>query len=364
MANAEEEVDFVSFEVATVNNSVGAWSSIINMPIIPIAAANLPDGKLMTWSAHNKTVFGGQNGQTWTAVFDPSNNSASEALITNTGHDMFCPGPNILPDGRVFVSGGSNSEKTSIYNPNTGQWTATNEMNIPRGYHASVMLSSGANFVIGGSWSGGQFNKDAEIWTQKSGWYEVPGIPDDAIIDGINSIQPEHQDDYFAWLFQAPNGNIFHAGPSPKMTWIDPDGVGSYSDAGFRGNDVYSIGGTASMYDIGKILKAGGAETFEEKTPANNKAFTIDFNGNNASASATGNMAVPRTLHDAVVLPSGEVFVVGGLPTSFLFSDANSILTPELWNPNTQSCNPTIRISQPPRVHLVMMEIQIQQMMS
>ena len=355
MADAAEEVDFVSFEVSTVNNSVGAWSSIIDMPIIPIAAANLPNGKLMTWSAHNKTTFGGQNGQTWTAVFDPSNNSASQALVTNTGHDMFCPGPATLPDGRILVSGGSNSEKTSIYNPNTGNWTATNEMNIPRGYHASVSLSSGANLVIGGSWSGGQFNKDAEIWTQKSGWYEVPGLPDDVIIDGVVSSQPAHHDDYFAWLHQAPNGNIFHAGPSPKMHWIDPTGIGSYSDAGTRGNDLYSIGGTSTMYDVGKILKAGGAQTFEENTPANNKAFTIDINGNNASVSAVGNMAVPRTLHDAVVLPSGEVFVAGGLPTSFLFSDVNSILTPELWNPNTQNWTQMAPMQVPRNYHAVAM---------
>jgi len=36
----DDEVDFISFEINTVNNNVGAWSSIIDMPIIPIAAAS------------------------------------------------------------------------------------------------------------------------------------------------------------------------------------------------------------------------------------------------------------------------------------------------------------------------------------
>jgi hypothetical protein len=40
-------------------------------------------------------------------------------------------------------------------------------MNIPRGYQGAVTLSDGSAFTIGGSWSGGQGNKDADIWTEE-----------------------------------------------------------------------------------------------------------------------------------------------------------------------------------------------------
>jgi len=230
--------DFVPFEMAAVNNTDGAWSSVIQMPLVASAAANLPDGRIMTWSAKDKLSFGGNLGRTWTAIFDPSNNSANDVLISNTQHDMFCPGVSTLPDGRIMVSGGSSSDRSSIYDPGTGQWNTGDLMNIARGYHSNTTLASGATFVIGGSWSGGVGGKDAEVWTEKTGWYQLPGVPVSTITEGIVSSQPVQQDDYFPWIFAAPNGLLFHAGPSPQMHWIDASGIGSVTSAGTRGSVI------------------------------------------------------------------------------------------------------------------------------
>ena len=349
----DEEIDFVSYEVAPVNNSIGAWSSVINLPLISAAAANLPDGKVMLWSARDKFSFGGDQGKTWTAIFDPASNTATEALITNTGHDMFCPGVNTLPDGRVMVTGGSSSAKTSIYNPSTNQWSAADEMNIPRGYHSNVTLASGASLTLGGSWSGGQGNKNAEIWTSKSGWYQPEGIPFDVITDGTNSTQAPHKDDYFAWLWVAPNGKLFHAGPSQTMHWVDTDGIGGYTSAGQRGNDPYSASGTTVMYDVGKILKAGGAPTSGEGGNANNRAYTIDINNETPVVNQVGNLAFSRNVHSSVVLPSGEVLVIGGIPLGNFFSDVDSRLNAELWNPSTGNWTTMAAMDVPRNYHSI-----------
>lgn len=91
-----------AFPVAIIGNG-GEWEGPYPMPIVAAAAANLPDGRILAWSAYAKMNFGGNNGETWTAMFDPTSKQSSQELIVNTGHDMFCPGTGAFVD-RFWVS--------------------------------------------------------------------------------------------------------------------------------------------------------------------------------------------------------------------------------------------------------------------
>ena len=121
------------------------------------------------------------------------------------------------------------------------------------------------------------------------------------------------------------------------MHWIDPTGVGSYTYAGDRGNDVHAVSGTTVMYDVGKILKMGGSYTFEEGTPASDNCYSIDFNQDNVQVTQVPDMNHPRVYHNSIVLPTGEIFVVGGIALANVFSDDDSVFAPEIWNPNTNT---------------------------
>lgn len=66
---------------------------------MPVAASNLPNGKVLMWSAYAKTSFGRDRGRTQTLIFDPTALTFSERRVSNTGHDMFCPGIANLADG-------------------------------------------------------------------------------------------------------------------------------------------------------------------------------------------------------------------------------------------------------------------------
>ena len=66
------------------------------------------------------------------------------------------------------MTGGNNAEKTSIYDVNADAWIAGANMNIPRGYQSQATLSDGRIFTIGGSWSGGQGNKNGEVYQPTS----------------------------------------------------------------------------------------------------------------------------------------------------------------------------------------------------
>ena len=113
----------------------GSWSDPIEFGIVPVAVANLPDGRLLTWSSRFRFSFAEvSDGATFTEIFDPFMGTDGQALgqfTSNTDHDMFCPGINNLPDGRILSAGGSTSERTSIYDPLTGLWSVASAMNIP-----------------------------------------------------------------------------------------------------------------------------------------------------------------------------------------------------------------------------------------
>ena len=104
--------------VIAQNSTRGTWGPVINSKVNATGAANLPDGKILTWSAATKEDSGGSNGtQTYTAIFDPARNSFSDRLVNETRHDMFCPGTANLPDGRIMIAGGRTTTRTTIYDP-------------------------------------------------------------------------------------------------------------------------------------------------------------------------------------------------------------------------------------------------------
>ncbi len=325
-----------SLSPATLPSS---WTAVTALATDPIAVANLPNGNLVMWSAYDQYTFEGDigtaQGQTYTAVFNPTTMVSTEVLVTNTGDDMFCPGTANLFNGQILVNGGSSSPKTSLYNPTTSAWTADAEMNIPRGYEGDTVLTNGSVLTLGGSWSGGLGGKSAEVWTAGAGWTELTGVP----ATNITGPDPAgvYRGDNHLWLFAAPNGEVFHAGPSAQMNWITTTGAGSITSAGNRGNDPYAINGKAVLYDVGMIMKTGGAPAYSDAYAQAN-TYLININNGTAGVTVTeiAPMAYPRAFANGVVLPNGQVVIIGGQTYAVPFTDTTAILTPEIWDPVTR----------------------------
>jgi large repetitive protein len=310
------------------------WSPLVQIPIVPISAANLPDGRLLLWSAEDRFNFSYDVGRTYTVLHDPITGQSTERLLTETGHDMFCPGTTNLPDGRILVNGGLSAAKTSIFDYSTNNWSTAAAMNIPRGYPGNTLLADGSVLTLGGSWSGGVGNKHGEIWTEANGWRQMAGIPVDRMLSTDRST--DFSLDSHMWLIPTGNGQVLHAGPTAQMNWINTRGQGQVKPAGSRGDDVFSISGNAVMFDTGKILKVGGVASYQG-TASNSNSFIIEANNGVASARRIGSMAYPRTFHNSVVLPNGQVIVLGGQTLPIVFSDSNSVLVPELFDPATET---------------------------
>lgn len=77
-------------QILTVSGQEGFWEGPYELPVIPAAVANLPDGKLLMWSAYDLLDSNRRgNGQTWTAIWDPNQPDVKPegVLVKTTGHD-------------------------------------------------------------------------------------------------------------------------------------------------------------------------------------------------------------------------------------------------------------------------------------
>lgn len=321
----------------------GRWSGVINWPHVPVSAASLPNGKILTFSGQERGSWPGTKTQTYWTIYDPETNRFDESLYLN--HEMFCAHLVMRADGMVQTVGGRYTiEHSSVFDFRSNEWKRVDDMEDRRWYTTSVALPDGDVFTVAGS--GGEntaerFSDTTQTWRKLTGinWQPVSGAA------GFESR-------WWPYVFVAPNGKLFHFGPTETMHWVDPDGNGSRTSAGLNvPSNHYPKHAGVTMYDSGKILIAGGAAT--TSGGSTNKAYTVDLNTNPPTVQQVASMRYPRRFSNAVVLPSGEVMIVGGNTSGKKFNDEGTILTPEIWNPRTNTWREVADMARPRNYHSV-----------
>ena len=329
----------------------GKWGAVLEFPIVPISAALMPNSKVVTWSSWDRFAFSGdtaQRNKTFTATFDPNNDSVSERLVTETTHDMFCPGTALISDGRLLVNGGGPYiATTSVYSSANNTWTNTGDMNRKRWYDSSVTLPDGNVFTLGGiTASGGDPStivEAGELWNGSS-WKVLPGARTEPLFDGVSTTYLSRAEQH-PRMFVAPNGKLFVAGPTPNMLWYDLSGNGSSSFAGKRGDDAYATNNVTVMLEVGKVLSVGGNPNYNVdgalQSASSKNAYLTEINtadtNNLVSTRKLAPMKSARAYANGVVLPNGQVLVVGGVPHGKGFNDSGAIMTPELFDPKLET---------------------------
>ncbi len=323
----------------------GSWGEVIVWPHVAVTAANLPDGRILTFSSYKPDQFTAGNGKeyTYAATWNPDTGTIVER--NHPSHDMFAAHLSLLEDGRLIINGGNNRvPTTSFYNFKTDQWAQGASMNRGRWYPTSVALPDGTVFTALGT-AGGQY---PELWSEKEGWKVLTGASLQEAILNYNHYERE----WWPLLHVDPKGNVFHSGPTPKMHTIDTDGLGSIRQVGPEIHEWYPKHGTTVMYDEGKLLVAGGAIA-GDNLKSTNKAMIIDINGSSPIVTPIDSMEFARKFHNGVILPTGEVLVVGGNTSGLKFSDQGTVLPAEIWNPETKKWRTVASISIPRNYHSV-----------
>lgn len=333
----------------------GNWSAVIPWtPHIPTSAALLPDGRLLTFASNQRTTFPDGPQFTYAAVWDPATGQFTE--INNGRHDMFCGGLSFLQDGRLLVNGGNGINGTtalaSLFDWRTNEWVPAQTMADGRWYNTSIALPNGEVLTAGGN-GGANGNGTIEQWNASSGWRRMSGINWQAVANPpiANAIETN----WHPFFLVAPDGRVAHFGPHQALNWITASSTGSMAAAGASiPGTHYPKQGAWAMYAPGKVVVAGGLTAIDNGVVVN-KAFTVDLNGATPTVTAVAPMANARSFSNSVMLPNGEVMIVGGNTSGEFFSDVGAVMTPEIWNPATGQWRGVADISVPRNYHSLAM---------
>ena len=296
-------------------DQIGQWSGVINMPVIPIFTALLPNGKVLMWDSVGDapTESFPVHDFTRAAVWDPNANTSTR--IDVSGFNLFCSGFAHMADGKVFVAGGNKDSalngirQTHVFDFTTNAWTRGPDMVYERWYPSVAALANGEHFVMGGGPDTHEVRQTNNTLRTLTG----------AVI--------AHAREY-PFIQTGLDGRIIYAGPQDEMRFIDTNGAGSVQSQGGR-DGVYRSYGSYALYDIGKMLVAGGAGS-------TNTATLVNMASNALTASATSSMKYGRRQHNSTVLADGSVLVTGGLSSGAGLVDLNAgVFAAELWKPAT-----------------------------
>jgi hypothetical protein len=311
-------------------NVQGQWNTLsLTSPINPIHVALLHTGNVLVVSGSGnnppeKTFSGG--------LWNPQDRTFTTQTV---GWDMFCEGHVVLPDGRVFIAGGTiqydpfyGQPKTSIYDPATDTFTDQQDMEHGRWYPTTTVLGDGRVLVFSGYSETGPTNNQVEIYTVGSGFGPAMNAP------WTPPLYPR--------LHVLPNGTVFYSGSTPTSAIFNP------------ANNQWTMNVATTNY--------GGTRTYGSSvllplTPANGyKPKVMIFGGGNQTSASTAtteiidlsvsnpkwvygpSMSAARIEMDATMLPNGKIFVSGG--SVYDEDSSNASRNADMYDPATNKFTP------------------------
>lgn len=310
-------LDTSSVGVGAPVESGGTWDHSVDLEVDGVHATVLPNGKVL-YVPHRETL----TGKTISAVLDPSNPGSVNYI--EVPENFFCGGHSMLSDGRIlFVGGEQNAlKKSGIFDYRSETWTLSGDLNRSRWYPSAIQLGDGTIWAFGGQSEAAEveladntieyYNPASGTWAMAGG-QEIPG---------------QHVEAYNR-LHLLPDGKIFQSGHLPDSYIYDPN-AGTWTfvartQLGWPRGDAASV----RLQDGRFMLVGGGDETTDQST---NTAEIIDLNDTNPQWKYTAPMNTIRVFNDAIVLPDGNVLVVGGDESSGSLQN-----TPEVYDPSSDT---------------------------
>jgi chitodextrinase len=282
-------------------NVKGQWQTLPNvMPINPIHVALMRNGKVLIVSGSGNVA---NNSNFQAGLFDPQTGTVTTQAIS---WDMFCNGMVVLPDGRVFVNGGTlqydpfhGELRSSIYDPATGTFTDVQNMAHGRWYPTVTVLGDGTVMTFSGLTETGGTNTAVEIYTVGSGWSQQYGA------GWTPPLYPR--------MHLLPDGTVFYSGsgtgsrkfnPGTK-TWTGVIATTNYSGTRTYGTSVLLPLTPASNYRPRVMIFGGGS-------PATATTEIIDLSAPTPAWQFGPPMSQARIEMSATILPNGKVLAMGG----------------------------------------------------
>jgi hypothetical protein len=290
----------------------GQWSAVANWPTRAVHVTLLPDGRVFFVSYYDESLHPN--------IWDPVSDTFTATAASS--YRIFCAGHTTLADGSVFIAGGHIADYTGyphavIFNPATNGFTSVPDMNTGRWYPTVTTLPNGDVLVVSGD-----INSNTKVDA-------LPQVFQMSTKTWRNLTTAQLSQPLYPNMLVAPNGKVFNAGPGRQSRYLNTAGTGSWSNVAvlnFGGSRDY---GPSVMYDVGKVLDVGGSD------PPTATSEIIDLNATTPAWKFTGSMHFPRRQHNAVILPDGKVFIVGGSKAGGFDTSTSPVLPTEMWDPAT-----------------------------
>ena len=233
-------------------------------------------------------------------LFAPSTGTFT---LTGSMHAQRCGGlfagftATLLQNGKVLIAGGSNLSglvpAAELYDPSTGTFSLTGNLNTPRIGHTATLLPNGEVLIAGGLNT--NYLTSAELYNPSTGTFTPTGSMNTA------------RELFTATLLN--NGEILAAGGQhsnlipPFLTSAElyNPSTGKWTPTGSLNTGRYYQ--TATLRTNGQVLIAGGGAHL---------ASAELYDPSSGTFTVTGSLNTVRTDHAAVVLSNGEVLAVGG----------------------------------------------------
>lgn len=294
---------------------VGQWGPVVDWPVVAVGATLLPNGKVLAYDSvdDQTTEDSPVQDHTRATLWDPTTESQTDVTL-NDGTNIFCSGLAHLPNGNLYVAGGTKDQQldgivqTHYFAWSTGTWSLGVNMAYPRWYPTVTEMGNGKMLITSGGAAIPEVRQlNGTLRQLSSASLSLPLYP---------------------WINVAPDGRAFDSGPDPTMRSLNANGAGAWQTFSKR-DSINRTYGSHAMYDVGKILVAGGGQS--TKT-----ADVIDLNGPKPTVTPTGSMAYGRRQNNLTVLADGTVLVTGGNSSGASLVDMNAgVYAAELWNPAT-----------------------------
>src|SRR2546427_5185412 len=226
---------------------VGQWGPLVQMGIEAIHTHVLPTGKVLMFGYHAD-----EPGMDTPRIWDPD--TGSFTLVSYT-RNVFCSGHSFLADGRLFVTGGHidygvGIADTALFDPFALTWTRGPDMNAGRWYPTATTLPNGDVLVVEGT-------SDAQTPDDLPQVYN----PETNTLRDLTSARNAQQWKWYNFMFVAPNGRVFSAGPMATTGYLDTSGTGTWTSVDNTRSGWFREEGTGVMYDVGKVLILAGGLT-------------------------------------------------------------------------------------------------------
>jgi galactose oxidase len=289
--------------------SVGQWSAEQAWPVTAVHTHLLPTGKVMFFGYSDDA-----------RLWDPATGAFS--TIARAGFNTFCSGHSWLPDGRLLLAGGSITKSmglanATIYDPVTNAFSHLPMMNAGRWYPTNTTLANGDVLVVSGDIDPTHVNTLPQVWPGGGGgWRDLTtaqlALP------------------LYPFMFLAPDGRVFQAGPNQNTRYLDTSGTGAWT-AVASSSHGYRDYGSAVLYDEGKVLIVGGDD------PPTNSAEVIDLSAATPAWRPVSPMVHRRRQLNTTLLPDGKVLVTGGSSGTGFDNAAGAVYPAEMWDPATET---------------------------